>query len=168
MLQVGTNKFVGGVLDKFTLLEFELFIFVAVFSFTVLAVSVGVLVGAIDLSRDDLLATITRLFVLAGIRTGRSVIMLPRALRIDIVAILHLAEFAVRRLIAVAAYGVEIMLLPSGGCGTKATHSVILGHDPRMTAGARIAPYGRRKCPEPSPPFPKPLPRLYHSSSKPR
>ena len=63
---------------------------------------------AIELNRDDLFAIVTRLFVLAGIRTGRSVIMLPRALRIDIVAILRPAEFAVRRLIAIAACGVEI------------------------------------------------------------
>lgn len=59
--------------------------------------------GAIDRNLDDLLAVVARLFVLAGIRTGRSVIMMPRYLRIRVLAMLRPAEFAARRLIAIAA-----------------------------------------------------------------
>lgn len=60
---------------------------------------------AVAKNRDDLFEVVTRLFVLAGIRTGRSVIMLPRGLRIRILAALRPAEFAVRRLILMAACG---------------------------------------------------------------
>lgn len=59
--------------------------------------------GAIDRNRDDLLAVVARLFTLAGIRSGRSVIMMPRYLRVRVLAALRPAEFAARRLIAIAA-----------------------------------------------------------------
>ena len=59
--------------------------------------------SAVAKNRDDLLKIVTRLFVMTGIRTGRSVIALPRQLRLRILGLLRPAEFAARRLIAVAA-----------------------------------------------------------------
>ncbi|MCI5073735.1 hypothetical protein [Oricola sp.] len=58
---------------------------------------------AIDRNREDLLVIVGRLFMLAGLRTGRVVTMLPRGLYRRILGILRPAEFAVRRLIVMAA-----------------------------------------------------------------
>jgi len=66
--------------------------------------------GAIEKNRDDLLDIVVRLFVLAGIRTGHSVFMLPRSLRIRLLALLRPAEFAARRLIAMAACKLDFKL----------------------------------------------------------
>ena len=59
--------------------------------------------GAIDRNREQLLDIVTQLFILAGIRTGWVVEMLPFSLKLRILAILRPAEFATRRLIATAA-----------------------------------------------------------------
>ena len=59
--------------------------------------------GAIDRNRDQLLDIAWQMFVLAGIRTGRIVEKLPQELRLRLLALLRPAEFAARRLIAVAA-----------------------------------------------------------------
>lgn len=64
---------------------------------------------AVARNRDDLIAVVTRLFVLAGLRTGSHVATLPRALRIRILAALRPAEFAVRRLILMAACGLVVV-----------------------------------------------------------
>ncbi|QKV19697.1 hypothetical protein [Oricola thermophila] len=58
---------------------------------------------AVERNLDGLLWIVARLFVLAGIRTGRSLVFLPRALRALILSILRPAEFAARRLVAMAA-----------------------------------------------------------------
>lgn len=59
--------------------------------------------GAIDRNRDQLLDIVADMFGLAGIRTGRIVEKLPQELRLRLLALLRSAEFATRRLIAVAA-----------------------------------------------------------------
>jgi hypothetical protein len=87
--------------------------------------------GAIRINREALLTIVTSLFVLAGIRTGRAVAALPRSLRISILAMLRPAEFAVRRLIVMAARGVEVRLRPVMERERRAASSVILGLDPR-------------------------------------
>jgi hypothetical protein len=79
--------------------------------------------GAIRTNREALLPIVTRMFVLAGIRTGRAVAALPRSLRIRILAMLRPAEYAARRLIVMAARGVEITLRPSGGRGASALNA---------------------------------------------
>jgi len=88
--------------------------------------------GAIAKNRDDLLEIATRLFVLAGIRTGRTVIALPRHLRIRILALLRPAEFAARRLIAIAACKLVVVAVRSVvEREERAPSSVILGLEPR-------------------------------------
>ena len=90
--------------------------------------------GAIEKNRDDLLDIVVRLFVLAGIRTGHSVFMLPRSLRIRLLALLRPAEFAARRLIAVAACKlVTVAVRPVEGRKGPPSRSVILG----LETGAR-------------------------------
>ena len=79
--------------------------------------------GAIRTNREALLTIVTRMFVLAGIRTGRAVAALPRSLRIRILAMLRPAEYAARRLIVMAARGVEVTLRPSGGRGASASNA---------------------------------------------
>ncbi|QKV17128.1 hypothetical protein [Oricola thermophila] len=58
---------------------------------------------AVERNLDELLRIVARLFVLAGIRTGRSLVFLPRGLRTRILSVLRPAEFAARRLVAMAA-----------------------------------------------------------------
>ncbi|QKV18320.1 hypothetical protein [Oricola thermophila] len=58
---------------------------------------------AVERNLDDLLRIVARLFFMAGIRTGRSLVFLPRGLRLRILAMLRPAEFAARRLVAMAA-----------------------------------------------------------------
>ncbi|QKV19908.1 hypothetical protein [Oricola thermophila] len=62
---------------------------------------------AVERNLDDLLRIVARLFLLAGIRTGRSLVFLPRALRSRVLSILRPAEFAARRLIVMAACKLE-------------------------------------------------------------
>ena len=81
--------------------------------------------GAIRTNREELLAIVTSLFVLAGIRTGRMVAALPRSLRIRILSLLRPAEYAARRLIVMAAREVEVTLRPfrrARGENTKLRH----------------------------------------------
>lgn len=68
---------------------------------------------AIEINRDALVTIVTRLFVLAGIRSGHSVVALPHGLRIRILALLRPAEFAARRLIAIAACKLVVVRPPS-------------------------------------------------------
>jgi hypothetical protein len=90
--------------------------------------------GAIGKNRDDLIGIVTRLYVMAGIRTGVAVVSLPRYLRIRILALLRPAEFAARRLIAVAACKlVTVTVRPSGEREARALNSVIL----ELETGAR-------------------------------
>ncbi|QKV19344.1 hypothetical protein [Oricola thermophila] len=62
---------------------------------------------AVERNLDDLLRIVARLFFMAGIRTGRSLVFLPRALRSRILSVLRPAEFAARRLIVMAACKLE-------------------------------------------------------------
>ncbi|QKV17352.1 hypothetical protein [Oricola thermophila] len=72
---------------------------------------------AVERNLDDLLRIVARLFFLAGIRTGRSLVFLPRSLRSRILSVLRPAEFAARRLIVVAACKLEreVKLSPERG-----------------------------------------------------
>lgn len=100
---------------------------------------------AIGKNRDDLIEIVTRLFVLAGIRTGAVVASLPRSLRIRILSILRPAEFAARRLIAMAA----CKLVTSGA------HQQ--GQSPKLKDGTKnsTGAAGNRPAPEsPEPPLP--------------
>ncbi|QKV19382.1 hypothetical protein [Oricola thermophila] len=62
---------------------------------------------AVERNLDDLLRIVAQLFLLAGIRTGRSLVFVPRALRSRILSVLRPAEFAARRLIVMAACKLE-------------------------------------------------------------
>ncbi|QKV18604.1 hypothetical protein [Oricola thermophila] len=82
---------------------------------------------AVERNLDDLLRIVARLFLLAGIRTGRSLVFLPRGLRACILSVLRPAEFAARRLIVMAAcklerdvtLGPERRGLPNGSDGGR-------------------------------------------------
>jgi hypothetical protein len=71
--------------------------------------------GAIEANCDNLIRIVTRLFIMAGIRTGLCVLTLPRELRIRILLILRPAEFAARRLIMMAACKLDLELPEATG-----------------------------------------------------
>lgn len=82
---------------------------------------------AIERNRDALIEIVTRLFLLAGIRTGVAVGDLPRALRLRILAILRPAEYAARRLIAMAACQMTVTVRPSRRKEPDGTVTIFLG-----------------------------------------
>ena len=87
---------------------------------------------AIEKNREQLLDVVTQMFILAGIRTGRVVEMLPHGLRLRILALLRPAEFATRRLIAMAACKLVTVVVRSlEKHEARPQHSVILGLEPR-------------------------------------
>ncbi|QKV18910.1 hypothetical protein [Oricola thermophila] len=63
---------------------------------------------AVERNLDDLLRIVAHLFFMAGIRTGRSLVFLPRGLRTRILSVLRPAEFAARRLIVMAACKLDL------------------------------------------------------------
>lgn len=84
---------------------------------------------AIERNRDALIEIVTRLFLLAGIRTGVRITSLPRALRLQILEILRPAEYAARRLIAMAACQIKVAVpvRPSTKRETDDAVTVFLG-----------------------------------------
>jgi len=92
--------------------------------------------GAIDRNCEILCDIAFRLLVMAGIQAGRSNPTLPRHLYLRILSILRPAEFAARRLIAMAACKlVTITMRPTKERGSQPPNSVILGPDPRPHSG---------------------------------
>ncbi|GAB4363167.1 MAG: hypothetical protein Kow0026_27510 [Oricola sp.] len=107
---------------------------------------------AVERNLDELIGIVTRLFVMAGIRTGRSVVLLPRGLRLRILSILRPAEFAARRLIVMAACGlvrdVKLRPVPDGPGEPRPTPeggpaSSEAGGVPRRPAFALFDPFKR-------------------------
>jgi len=87
---------------------------------------------AIDLNCEKLCDIAFRLLVMAGIQAGRSNPFLPRHLYLRILSILRPAEFAARRLIAMAACKlVTITVRSTENRRATPKSSVILGLDPR-------------------------------------
>ena len=62
---------------------------------------------AIDRCGETLCAIAAQMIVMAGIETGRTVETLPRRLYLRVLALLRPAEYAARRLIAMAACKVD-------------------------------------------------------------
>jgi len=92
--------------------------------------------GAIDRNCEILCDIAFRLIVMAGIEAGRTAETLPRHLYLRILAILRPAEFATRRLIAMAACKlVTITMRPSERRRRPPTSSVIPGLDPGTHSG---------------------------------
>ena len=94
--------------------------------------------GAIDRNCEILCDIAFRLLVMAGIQAGRSNPTLPRHLYLRILAILRPAEFAARRLIAMAACKLPLdvgPVRPTKKRGSQPPNSVILGLDPRTHSG---------------------------------
>ena len=92
--------------------------------------------GAIDRNCEILCDIAFRLIAMAGIQAGRKADTLPRHLYLRILAILRPAEFAARRLIAMAACKlVTITMPPAKERESQPPNSVILGPDPRTHSG---------------------------------
>ncbi|WP_370319803.1 hypothetical protein [Oricola sp.] len=92
--------------------------------------------GAIDRNCDILCDIAFRLLVMAGIQAGRSNPTLPRHLYLRILAILRPAEFAARRLIAMAACKlVTITMRPTKERKSQPPNSVIPGFIPGTHSG---------------------------------
>jgi len=67
---------------------------------------------AIEKNREDLISVVTTLFVMAGIRTGKTVTVLPRFMHRRILGLLRPAEYAARRLILMAACKLAVIAAP--------------------------------------------------------
>jgi hypothetical protein len=86
--------------------------------------------GAIDRNLDALVSVLRQLFALAGVSWARPVVdTLPRYLRFRILAILRPAEFAARRLIAMAACKLPLDVGPIRPCGSIVPSSPLGGDD---------------------------------------
>ncbi|WP_425419288.1 hypothetical protein [Oricola indica] len=91
---------------------------------------------AVDRNCEILCTIAGRLIVMAGIHAGRTADTLPRYLYLRILALLRPAEFAARRLIAMAACKlVMITVQPVTERQRKSPNSVILGLEPRTHSG---------------------------------
>ncbi|WP_223478484.1 hypothetical protein [Oricola indica] len=92
--------------------------------------------GAVDRNCEILCTIAGRLIVMAGIQAGRTADTLPRFLYLRILALLRPAEFAARRLIAMAACKlVMITVRPVTERRRPPRNSVILGLEPRTHSG---------------------------------
>ena len=119
--------------------------------------------GAIDRNCEILCDIAFRLIAMAGIQAGRKADTLPRHLYLRILAILRPAEFAARRLIAMAACKLPLdvgPVRPTKKRGSQPPNSVILGLDPRTHSGeADTAPDATQPAFalfDPFKPFPEP------------
>jgi hypothetical protein len=90
-------------------------------------------VRAAEHYRATLLRVVDMLFALIGLDETAAVATLPRCTRNYVLRILRPAESAARRLIVVAARGIEITLRPASKRGKTPSHSVILGLDPKTS-----------------------------------
>jgi hypothetical protein len=81
---------------------------------------------AIVRNRDALLRIVAGLYVLAGLTGGRIADVLPRAIYHAILRVLRPAESAVRRLIVIAARGLDL--------GPRAARAGLVGHVPKASA----------------------------------
>jgi len=105
---------------------------------------------AIDRNCEELCALAARLIVMAGIQAGRKAETLPRHLYWRILALLRPAEFAARRLIAMAACKLAaITVLPSKGRGARPQNSVIPGPDPKTSEAPSLLARTHSVKPEP-------------------
>jgi hypothetical protein len=68
---------------------------------------------AIKRNREPLLDIVAALFAMLGLTGGGSVARIPRGLYYDVLRVLRPAEYAVRRLIVIAARGLVVALPPS-------------------------------------------------------
>lgn len=92
--------------------------------------------GAVDRNCEILCTIAGRLIVMAGIQAGRTADTLPRYLYLRILALLRPAEFAARRLIAMAACKlVAITVQTATKRRRPPLNSVILGLEPRTHSG---------------------------------
>jgi hypothetical protein len=93
---------------------------------------------AIKRNREPLLDIVAALFAMLGLTSGGSLARLPRELYYDVLRVLRPAEYAVRRLIVIAARGLVMKLSPARpmprgriiGQGGRPRHSFQL-FDPR-------------------------------------
>ncbi|QKV17227.1 hypothetical protein [Oricola thermophila] len=117
---------------------------------------------AVERNLDDLLRIVARLFFMAGIRTGRSLVYLPRGLRARILSVLRPAEFAARRLVAMAACklvtvvtrkaeprGRQSPAIPGTDCEDDGTAPSIPGLEPRTGDDPRDHSLNAAPAPEP-------------------
>jgi hypothetical protein len=89
--------------------------------------------GAIEQNRAALLRIVAALFALVGFDETAVIATLPRCTRNYVLRILRPAESAARRLIVIAARGIEVTLRPASEHGKTPPHSVILGLDPKTS-----------------------------------
>jgi len=97
---------------------------------------------AIERNREQLLDIVTQMFILAGIRTGRVVETLPHGLKLRILALLRPAEFATRRLIAMAACKLRFDVGPMSPRGPAAPSSPLRGEDTKACERSELAGVG--------------------------
>jgi len=97
---------------------------------------------AIDLNCEKLCDIAFRLLVMAGIQAGRTNPTLPRGLYLRILAILRPAEFAARRLIAMAACKLDLKVGPVHPRGTTEPSSPPRGEDTEACERSELAGVG--------------------------
>jgi len=97
---------------------------------------------AIDRNCEMLCSIAARLLVMAGIQAGRSNPFLPRHLYLRILAILRPAEFAARRLIAMAACKLPLDLGPVRPGAATGPSSPPLGEDTKACERSELAEVG--------------------------
>ena len=109
--------------------------------------------GAIDRNCEILCDIAFRLIVMAGIEAGRTAATLPRHLYLRILAILRPAEFATRRLIAMAACKLPLDVGPLRRGRPANPSSPLGGEDTKACERSELAAVGEGVL---APPFPSP------------
>ena len=97
---------------------------------------------AIDLNCEKLCDIAFRLLVMAGIQAGRSNPFLPRHLYLRILSILRPAEFAARRLIAMAACKLDLKIGPVRPSSATDPSSPPRGEDTKACEQSELAAVG--------------------------
>jgi hypothetical protein len=105
--------------------------------------------GAIDRNWENLCSIAARLTLMAAIQAGRGADTLPRQLYLRILAILRPAEFAARRLIAMAACKLPLDVGPVRPAGAPKPSSPPRGEDTKACERSELAEVGEGASSEP-------------------